>query len=199
MYRYCYISVVLLFIGITTSGLLNCKSQNLICLVEFSKNLFQLSDQVLTFTINLPVYIMEIIEELFYVLKEGQEIHYVASGNEHILITDKHLLKNVLFNLLSNASKYSAAGKQIHLKSHITDHLCMIQVEDQGIGIPAADQPHLFEQFFRAGNVAQVQGTGLGLAIVKRYVELIGEKINFKSEENQGTVFTITLPVDVLN
>ena len=70
----------------------------------------------------------------------------------------------------------------------------MIGVKDEGIGIPADEQKHLFERFFRAKNASNIQGTGLGLNIVQQYVHLLGGTINFVSEENVGSTFEITIP-----
>jgi len=71
----------------------------------------------------------------------------------------------------------------------------MIEIIDQGIGIPESEQKFLFERFFRASNVENIQGTGLGLNIVKRYVALLNGTIDFESRENKGTKFKIYLPV----
>lgn len=67
-------------------------------------------------------------------------------------------------------------------------------MEDQGIGIPEAEQTHIFSRFFRAPNTGNIQGTGLGLNIVKRYVELLNGTISFISKLNQGTTFTVEFP-----
>ncbi len=64
-----------------------------------------------------------------------------------------------------------------------------IQVDDKGLGIPKKDQARLFERFYRAHNVTNIQGTGLGLNIVKKYVELMEGEINYKSTLNQGSTF----------
>ena len=66
---------------------------------------------------------------------------------------------------------------------------------DRGIGIPAAEQPRLFEAFHRAGNVGEIPGSGLGLLIVKRCVELHRGIITFDSTEGDGTTFTVRLPL----
>ena len=66
-------------------------------------------------------------------------------------------------------------------------------MKDGGIGIPKDDQEHLFERFFRGGNVTNIQGTGLGLNIVKRYLDLMQGTIHFTSEPG-NTVFTVDLP-----
>ena len=70
-----------------------------------------------------------------------------------------------------------------------------ISIKDEGLGIPESDQKYLFERFFRASNVSNIQGTGLGLTIVKRYVELLNGTLTFSSEHNKGSIFTVTLPL----
>jgi signal transduction histidine kinase len=68
-------------------------------------------------------------------------------------------------------------------------------VKDYGIGIPEEDHKHLFQRFFRAGNVSNIQGTGLGLNIVKRYVELLEGNITFTSQYKKGSIFTVSIPL----
>ena len=72
-----------------------------------------------------------------------------------------------------------------------------ISVKDNGIGISEEDQEHLFERFFRAQNATNIQGTGLGLNIVAKYVEVLKGDINFKSQLNTGTTFSVNFPVKV--
>jgi signal transduction histidine kinase len=105
------------------------------------------------------------------------------------------LLWHLLNNLLSNAVKYSPQGGIITLKLTTSSSNVYLQVQDQGIGIPLEDQKSLFEPFYRAGNVGKIAGTGLGLAIAKRSVEIHGGQISVESEVNQGTTFTVTLPL----
>ena len=140
----------------------------------------------------LVAEIESIAEEMKNILKKGQHIEFKYAFLPSI-ITDKNLLRNILVNLISNAIKYSteqapicidALGENGHLKISVIDH---------GIGIPEADQKHLFERFFRAANVSTTQGTGLGLHIVNRYLKLIQGDISMKSEVNKGTTFTIVL------
>lgn len=73
----------------------------------------------------------------------------------------------------------------------------MLSVKDGGVGIPKEDQKHIFQKFFRSGNVLkyQTQGSGLGLYIAKSIVERSGGKIGFKSEENKGSTFWFTIPI----
>lgn len=146
-------------------------------------------------TLDLSEIAADLIEEVKGILKKDQHIEYTYTGDVSQVNLDPHLLKNVLLNLLSNASKYSPEGKAIHLHTLCDDKKMKIQVRDEGIGIPEADQPLLFERFFRAQNAGTVQGTGLGLNIVKKYIELMGGNITFTSTLNKGTTFTITFPI----
>ena len=99
-----------------------------------------------------------------------------------------------MFNLVSNAIKFSPEDKTIEVISAFDIQHLKISVRDSGIGISKEDQQHLFERFFRGHNATHIQGTGLGLNIVLKYLELMNGSIDFKSQENKGTVFTITLP-----
>jgi PAS domain S-box-containing protein len=151
--------------------------------------------EILLEKINYPEYIHEMIEEVRPLLKNGQEIEVDFSLKENNLAMDKRVLRNILFNLISNASKYSAANKKIFITSQSYDHSLRIQIRDEGIGIPESDLKHMFERFFRASNVSNIQGTGLGLNIVKRYVDLLQGSIDFTSLEGKGSTFTVTIPL----
>lgn len=75
-----------------------------------------------------------------------------------------------------------------------SDNTAVLQVQDQGIGIPPEAQAKLFEPFYRAANVGSIPGTGLGLAIVKQCLDRHGGQIAISSTPAQGTTFTVTLP-----
>ena len=111
------------------------------------------------------------------------------------LLGDKKLLRQALTNLINNAVKYSANGTTIHFELSHDDHNIYIRIQDEGIGIPEADQANLFEPFHRAENVGTRQGTGLGLAVTKHAIEMHDGGITFHSVEGQGTTFDITLPI----
>ncbi|MBX2963852.1 MAG: PAS domain S-box protein [Cyclobacteriaceae bacterium] len=144
----------------------------------------------------LKSFFEEILEELRPLLKEGQTIELTCDLEKDEYPLDKRVLRNILFNLLSNASKYSHPHKVIHFDTRLVEnsHLEVI-IRDEGIGIPESEAKHLFERFFRASNVSNIQGTGLGLNIVKRYVDLLKGTIDFSSIEGKGSTFTITLPL----
>jgi signal transduction histidine kinase len=74
-----------------------------------------------------------------------------------------------------------------------------ISVRDEGIGISAEDQQHLFSSFFRGANAVNIEGTGLGLHIVKRYVELLGGSMQLESILDKGTTITIEVPMGALS
>ncbi|MBK7337697.1 MAG: PAS domain-containing sensor histidine kinase [Saprospirales bacterium] len=137
----------------------------------------------------------EVIDEIQGLLKDGQEIVHEGLGSPLFVRWDKRLVKNILFNLLSNAIKYSDEGKKIFMKERLEEDFFLIDIVDRGIGIPDADQPYLFTRFFRAANATNIQGTGLGLNIVKRYIDLVGGSITFESQLNEGTIFTVCLPL----
>ncbi len=127
-------------------------------------------------------------------LKEGQHVVLDLAPEPGLIMTDAKLLRHVLVNLISNAAKYSSPGMGITIASGRRGKDFFISIIDQGIGIPAEDQAYLFDRFFRARNVENVKGTGLGLNIVSHYVQLLGGKIEFTSEVDSGSTFTIVLP-----
>ncbi|MEE4256823.1 MAG: PAS domain-containing sensor histidine kinase [Bacteroidales bacterium] len=127
--------------------------------------------------------------------KPGQKIIYRHSGQKTSVYLDKNLLKNIMNNLFSNAIRFSPENSELKLFTKVTAREVRIELADEGIGIPKADQNNIFRRFYRAKNALTFQdGTGLGLSIVKKYVDLMKGNISFDSEENIGTTFYITFP-----
>ncbi len=111
------------------------------------------------------------------------------------LVADKRKVKQVVVNLLANAVKFTQAGGRVDIGARAADGWIKISVRDTGVGISAADQARIFEEFAQARNEsAAALGTGLGLTLAKRFVELHGGRIWVASEPGTGTVFTFTLP-----
>lgn len=108
---------------------------------------------------------------------------------------DERLLRHIFTNLLTNAVKYSEAGRPIRFTIYAEGSDAVCSVQDVGIGIPEADLPWLFNAFHRGRNVGQRPGTGLGLVIVKRCVELHGGRIKIESQVGSGTTCVVRLPV----
>lgn len=113
---------------------------------------------------------------------------------EKLFNLDPKLLRYIISNLLSNAVKYSPNGGRIILNVETEENNLIIDVKDEGIGIPSEDMGRLFEPFHRALNTGNIHGTGLGLSIVKRSVELHGGRITLESEENKGTSIHVRIP-----
>jgi len=134
------------------------------------------------------------IEEVSSLKKKTQEIVIEIDESKCIFNTDEKILKNILLNLLSNGLKYSKEDGEVEVNLEISEGILSIKVSDSGIGIPKSDQVRLFERFFRAENVSNIQGTGLGLNIVKKYTEILGGSISFTSVENEGTTFEVKIP-----
>jgi signal transduction histidine kinase len=104
-------------------------------------------------------------------------------------------VRNIIINLVSNAIKFSPENATINISAELTDSQVFIKVKDSGIGMPESEQKHIFERFYRMSNAGEIQGTGLGLSIVNQYVHLLKGYITFKSEENVGTEFIVSLPI----
>ena len=138
-----------------------------------------------------------VIEEIEGIKKNGQVISLIHQQPKIDIYLDSKLLKHILFNLLSNAIKYSEENKAITFKIQTIEQHVVVEITDQGIGIPKEDLDSMFQRFYRANNTTNIQGTGLGLNIVKQYTELMGGSITFKSELNVGSTFFIEFPLNI--
>lgn len=138
----------------------------------------------------------EVLADITPHLREGQKVDHQMEFEELTVMLDRRLVKNILYNLTSNASKYSEASSVITCRNSIEGDELVIQVIDEGIGIPQEDQQHLFTRFFRASNAINIKGTGLGLNIVRRYVNLLAGTIEFSSTPGEGSTFTVRLPIE---
>lgn len=120
------------------------------------------------------------------------QLDYSAGAGEGLY--DEKLLRHIFSNLLSNAVKYSPLGGLVRFTVSIDQDTTVMEVADEGIGIPEDELPHLFESFHRASNVGTIQGTGLGLAIVRNAVDIHGGTIDVHSSAGSGTTFIVRLP-----
>jgi len=110
---------------------------------------------------------------------------------------DRRRLAEVLQNLLDNAIQYTLPGGQIMLSAEAGEDEVILTVSDTGIGIPQADQPRIFERFYRVdvARSREAGGTGLGLAIAKHLVEVHGGRLWVDSEVGQGSQFHFSVPL----
>ena len=104
------------------------------------------------------------------------------------------LMERVWTNLLSNAIKFTPSGGSVSVTMDLTDTEIRVAITDSGIGIPAADLPHIFERFYQSDHTPQSSGHGLGLVIVKQSLSLSGGTVTAESGEGRGSRFTVTLP-----
>ncbi|MDB5048620.1 MAG: integral rane sensor signal transduction histidine kinase [Fibrobacteres bacterium] len=115
---------------------------------------------------------------------------------ECVINGDYDSLRSVVQNLLENALKYSKAGTTVQVALENTQDKAVLRVKDQGIGISSADQKHIFDKFYRAGDemTRKTKGSGLGLAIVKQILDTHRAQIKVNSKLNEGTEMVITFP-----
>jgi two-component system phosphate regulon sensor histidine kinase PhoR len=127
---------------------------------------------------------------------KSHKLVYQGPAQPAMVLGDKLRLRQVINNLIGNAIKYTPAGGEIDATVQVKDSLALLSIEDNGIGIPPADLPYIFDKFYRveAQETADIQGTGLGLAICKSVVEKHGGRIWAESERGKGSIFRVALP-----
>ena len=111
---------------------------------------------------------------------------------------DGERLRQVIINLLSNATKFTEPGGNVTVKAVAETAGLLVQVADNGIGIPKKTIPHLFERFYRVGDAAWIGGAGLGLYISSQIIEAHGGRIWAESKKGKGSTFSFFLPLDDL-
>ncbi|MBE7552294.1 MAG: response regulator [Anaerolineales bacterium] len=126
-----------------------------------------------------------------------QQLVYHSPGQPILVVGNGLRLKQVLSNLIGNALKYTPEGGRIQAMTQRSDTQVLLKVEDNGLGIPPADLPFVFDKFYRVKHEdrAEIQGTGLGLAICKSIIEKYGGSIWVESQYQQGSSFTFSLPL----
>ena len=109
---------------------------------------------------------------------------------------DARAVEQILTNLVGNATQYTGAGGRIDIRIENGSECVTVEVEDNGIGIPAQDLDRVFERFYRVDKARSraLGGTGLGLSIAKHLVECLGGEISVESELGKGSTFRFTLP-----
>jgi signal transduction histidine kinase len=147
--------------------------------------------QVVSF--DLPALVTEVMQGF-----ETCPVTYHLEASLPQVRGDRWQIAQVLINLISNAIKYSPVNREIEIgATQINSAWVEVWVRDWGLGIPAADQPHVFERFYRVKHRDRqdIHGTGLGLSLCKQLVENQGGKLNLESTHGEGSRFFFTLPV----
>jgi len=137
----------------------------------------------------------EVIDEVGVLLSEKHDIQFHNTSTEKFVDLDENLIRSILLNLLSNAIKYSPDGGKITFNIEFADSNIIFIIGDEGIGIPTEDQDRLFEPFHRGKNIGNISGTGLGMSIIRKLVDIHGGEVYCESKINQGTKFTIKIPI----
>ena len=130
-------------------------------------------------------------------MADGVTLDTPAAGKSDGVVVDgdaDHLEQMVLI-LLDNAFKYTPPPGKVRLDTHVTGTMVLITVQDTGLGIQAEDLPHVFDRFYRGRNASAVDGTGLGLAIAQWIAGQHGGRIDVASTPDEGSTFTIHLPL----
>jgi signal transduction histidine kinase len=128
--------------------------------------------------------------------RKGVELRLDVSEDIDRIEADERKVKQVVFNLLTNAVKFTPAGGRVTVSAQRTNGAVEVAVADTGVGIAPEDQGRVFEEFGQARSASgQSEGTGLGLALCKRFVELHGGSIAVASAVGRGSTFTVALPV----
>lgn len=153
--------------------------------------------------INIAPLLAQALERCRRDLDEaGVEVTLAIRDDLPPVQADAMALEAAICNLITNAQKYGNGAIQIEALRAVNEHgeEVYITVRDQGAGIPAHEQPYLFEPFYRgeAAQAAQIRGSGLGLSLVKQTVEAHGGHVSVESEAGQGSAFTIHLPASSL-
>lgn len=148
-------------------------------------------------TIRVHDFIHSSLDDIDALLKPNQKFE-VNSPSNLFFSTDLSLLHRAFINIVSNAIKFSFEDEAIRIDARLRqslhgETLVSLSVTNKGIGIPNEEQEKLFDRFYRAKNAGNIEGTGLGLSIVKRCCELIGADIEWQSEENKETTFTLLI------
>jgi signal transduction histidine kinase len=145
-----------------------------------------------------PVDLVKLVREALAEQQSSTDRHTLRLVSDLDVLVgewDGQRLRRVLDNLLSNAVKYSPGGGDIVVQLDLDQESAVLQVSDQGLGIPADDLPHIFERFRRARNATEIVGTGLGLSGARQLVEQHAGTISVHSQEGAGSTFTIRLPL----
>lgn len=149
-------------------------------------------------SVDVPALLEDVIDELRGVneAREQRTKLVVQEPVDHVEM-DKDSMRMVFENIIDNASKYSPHGSQIDVKVSQDDALVTVEVQDNGVGISEEDVPRLFQKFVRFDNSVstKVGGSGLGLYWAKRIIDMHGGRIEYRSNEPTGSVFSVILPV----
>lgn len=175
---------------------------------EQARHMYRMLEDILTITrmqaggfqfMPRPLDLFKLCESLVMQPDDQRPvIHLTWQKPIRNVVMDQKLLLHILENVLSNAVKYAPNTEKVEFHIAAEDADVVFTIRDHGIGIPQAEQEHIFEAFYRARNTNSIDGTGLGLVVVQKCVELHRGSISIESEPGEGTTVTIRLPMFAL-
>jgi len=147
-----------------------------------------------------PLLLREVVDDAISPLetqvREKEIALQIDVPSDLVLPADRELMVIIIKNLVSNAVKFSYRGGRVRIRGWEDESCLLFSVEDEGIGIPKEELPHLFEKFYRVYSTTEsgIEGSGLGLVLVKEAVEAHGGRIEVESEFGVGSRFIVRLP-----
>jgi PAS domain S-box-containing protein len=128
---------------------------------------------------------------------DAREVRVKVQGGTPLVQTEGEVFDMLFERLFSNALKFSSGAISINVDTDVAAKTVRLTIVDSGIGIPAADLPHVRTPFYRGSNIGEVAGLGLGLTIAEQALELVDGSLSVESVVRQGTIVTVTLPLHV--
>ncbi len=130
-------------------------------------------------------------------LPDGISLRLSSDGARPI-VCDENKLRQVLANLVDNAIKYSPSGGEVEVRLAARNASCVIEVVDEGLGIPSSERERIFDKFYRLDpqQTQGVGGSGLGLYICRELVERMNGRLSVESQPGEGSCFALTLPAE---
>jgi signal transduction histidine kinase len=146
-------------------------------------------------SIDLDQYFKDLIFKVEIGIGRSHQFKTNIAENLGVCKTDKRLIGHILNNLLSNAFKYSESDTTVSLNLTKTDDSFLIEVIDEGLGMDEETVAMIFDSFYRAKNVTNIEGTGMGLSILNNSIKLLNGEIKVESAPNKGSKFIVKLPI----
>lgn len=147
--------------------------------------------------VNIVTFAQGITRDIKLTSKSEIDIIANISTSIEVYNIDDTLVRQILFNLLTNAIKYSIDNSFVELNVYDDEEYIYFSVKDYGIGIPEEEQERIFDLFYRGSNVGTISGTGLGMTVVLRSLNLHKGKIEMQSKPGEGTIFTVSIPLNI--
>lgn len=135
----------------------------------------------------------QVIEEV-WATRGAKRALRITTPEHCAVMTDAKLFRLIVLHLVANAALFTQVGGKVTVELACTPDHVMLTVQDDGIGIPEVDRLRVYQTFYRGSNVSARKGNGIGLALIQHCVSQLGGRVDFDSQENDGTTFVITLP-----